>query len=128
MTRSTPPSGRRTRGHGRSCPIRMRNAVFFTIGSVALCLEYQPAGPLEEILGAPEDTSHGTIRSKCPFTADPVCAANRIGQVHSEDTRIGGIAVDMNIDSTVEGKKNSIVHVAILREEEKRVRVSDWTP
>ena len=42
----------------------MRNAAFFTNGPVALCLQYESAGPLEEILGALLNSLHAAIRSK----------------------------------------------------------------
>jgi hypothetical protein len=41
----------------------MRNAAFFTNGPVALCLEYQPAGLPEEILGAPQNPPPASMRS-----------------------------------------------------------------
>jgi hypothetical protein len=46
----------------------MLNDAFFTNGPVALYLEYQPAGPLEEILGAPQNPPVAAMRSESLLT------------------------------------------------------------
>jgi len=75
------------RSYERSRPSRMRNADFFTNGPVSLHLEYQPAGPLEEILGAPQIKIHrmlpyGPIRSNASSWL--IYCAYCMGQVRSD--------------------------------------------
>jgi hypothetical protein len=123
MARSTLPSGLFSRwpntSHGRSRPSRMRNAAFFTNGPVALCLEYQPTGPLEKILGAPQNPLHAAICSKRLLMADRCTYC--MGLVRSDSGAPELVALLLTCTWIAQGgrKKNSSVYVAILPGREK---------
>lgn len=69
----------------------MQNAAFFTNEPVSKCLECQPAGPLEEIIGAPQNPPCAAIRSKCLLMIDGY--AYCMGQVRSDSEAPKSVAL-----------------------------------
>jgi hypothetical protein len=85
----------------------MRDVAFFewARGPVPM-IEYQHAGPLEEILGAPQNPPRAAIRSKHLLMVDRY--AYCMGQVFSDSGAPESVALmfDMNVDCA--GRKEKI--------------------
>ena len=89
----------------------MLNAAFFMNGPVVLCLKYQPAGPLEEILSAPQNPPRAAIRSECLFTGLVDWYAYCMGHFRSDTGAPESVAMLLTRTWIAEGgRRNSSVY------------------